>query len=164
MKLLKSLIAVAVVLASVAAALAFTPYDSTKTPVKRFFSTQQTHYYRLTINYNDPQIGTNQQFGAVAQNAFIDRVMCFVVVAFNAGSTNVLTLGTLPATANELTGATGVTPGTIGFYDITAANTRGVAQTSDADHILYAKYAQTGTPATAGQAICVVEFTPNNDN
>lgn len=158
----KVLAAAAIVLASTVAAFALN-VDQTRTPQARVLRTQQTMYYRLQINYNDPRISTPQVFGKLLQNTFVNRIMCEVATAFNASTTNVVTLGVTSPNANELTGAAGVTPGTPGIYDITAANTRGTAWTSVADVLLYAKYTQTGTAATAGQANCVIEFTPNND-
>lgn len=89
--------------------------------------------------------------GAVAlytmpHDAVITRTVAVVTEAFNAGTTNVLTVGTTAANANELLGSDDVTEGTAGAYSkdrfIEAA----------AKSKIYAKFAQTGTAATAGSA------------
>jgi len=139
--------------------------DQTRTFPVRVFSTQQVHYYRLSINFNDPNISTAQKFGAIGQNAFIENVECEVVTAFNAGTTNNLTLGTT-TNANEIVAAADLPGG--GTSSISTGVTRvtrgfGRSLTASGDTTLFAKYTQTGTAATTGQAICVVTYLPAND-
>jgi hypothetical protein len=102
------------------------------------------------------------------QHSYISSVSCYVLTAFNAVSTNVVTLGTTAANANEIIAASGagnsITPGTTGYYSITNTAVLGESLTSVADVTLYAKYTQTGTAATAGKATCVIEFQANNDH
>ena len=73
--------------------------DQNRQVPTRLLITQQVHYYRLTVNFNDPRISTAQKFGRLPSNAFINRVACHVTTAFNAStvglSTTVLT-GTVP--------------------------------------------------------------------
>lgn len=122
-------------------------------------------YYRVTINYNDSLIGNGQRFGALGQNEFIKTIDCQVTTAFNGG-TNAVTFG-ITSASNEIMASSGanasITPGTPGIYHVTSANGLGVTVTSAADITLWAKYAQTGGAATAGQVTCVIEFVPNND-
>lgn len=136
--------------------------DQTRIFSRRFYSDYHPTYYRVTINYNDPSISTGQAFGAIGQNAFIKAIDCHVTTAFNAATTNVITFGTTSASANEIV-ASGITAGTTGIYHLTSAAGLGVAATASADVTLYAKYAQTGTAATAGSVTCVIEYVPNND-
>lgn len=168
-KFLKIGAAIAVVALSAWGAVAL-DVDQTRTPVARTQQTQQTSYYRVTVNFNDPRISTGQLFGKLLQNTFISNVACHVTVAFNAVTTNKLFIGTSLANANEIINSgqanKSVTEGTIGYYPVTSAATvqsLGVAVTSAADVNLYAKYTQTGTAATAGSATCIIEFIPNND-
>lgn len=123
--------------------------------------------YRFTINYNDTNISTGQQFGALGLLEFIKSIDCHVSTAFNAGTTNNVTLGTTSANANEIMASSGanasITPGSTGIYHVTSAAGLGIAVTSAAAVNLYAKYAQTGTAATAGAVTCVLEIVPNND-
>ena len=83
----------------------------------RALTTQQTEYERHTINFNDPNIGTFRHLGTLPTGAFIMSVKAYVSTAFNGGTTNVLTLGTTFANANELFAAGDITPGTVGYYE-----------------------------------------------
>lgn len=75
--------------------------------------------------------------------------------AFNAGTTNVMNLGTtadddaFAATAGILAGAAGFKPSLVG-----AESGKPLA----ADTIIYAKYAQTGTAATTGKVTFILPF------
>lgn len=136
--------------------------DQTRNPVVRQLTEQAVNYYRLTINYNDKDIGSGQFFGALPANAYILSIDADVTTAFNAGTTNVITLGTTASNANEVV-ASGITAGTIGVYHLTSAAGLGLAVTSGVSPTLYAKYAQTGTAATAGSVTIVIAYVPNND-
>lgn len=137
--------------------------DQTRIMNKRFDPDgYHASYYRLTINFNDANIATGQAFGALGKNAYINQIDCQVTVAFNAATTNVITIGTTAASANEIV-ASGVTAGTPGMYHLTSAAGLGMQATSAADVTLYAKYAQTGTAATTGSVTCIIEFINNND-
>ena len=136
--------------------------DQTKTPPIRALGTQQLGYYRLTINYNDANIGAGQQFGALDKLTYIYAVDCYVTTAFNAVTTNVVTIGTTKANANEIVGS-GITAGTIGVYHLTSAAGLGLAVTQTGPITLWAKYTQTGTAATAGSVTCMIAFATNND-
>ena len=123
---------------------------------------QQLSYYRLTINFNDQNIGLGQQFGALPNSAYIDHIDAYVTTAFNAATTNVVTIGTTKANANEIV-ASGITAGTIGVYHLTSAAGLGLAVTNGVVAPLFAKYAQTGTAATAGSVTIIIAFAANND-
>lgn len=73
------------------------------------------------------------------------RVDVRVGTAFNAATTNVLTLGT-STTATEIVSSSGITEGTASFQ----ANVGALKVTADTD--IYVKYTQTGTAASAGAA------------
>lgn len=128
---------------------------------------QQISYYRLTINFNDQNIGLAQQFGALPANAYVFAIDAYVNTAFNAGTTNVITIGTTKANANEIV-ASGITAGTPGVYHLTSAAGLGTAVSMggtwlNASMPLFAKYAQTGTAATTGSVVIVIAFISNND-
>jgi hypothetical protein len=128
---------------------------------------QKITYWRLTINWNDPNISTGQQFGAMSANTYIVFIDAYVTTAFNAGTTNVITLGTTKASANELV-ASGITAGTPGVYHLTSAAGLGLAVSENGTWLgvlmpLFAKYAQTGTAATAGSVTIVIGFASNDD-
>jgi len=138
--------------------------DQTRIMSKRDIGTQQMHYYRLTINFNDQNIGAAQMFGALGQNSYIYAVDCHVTTAFNASTTNVITFGTTKASANEIV-ASGISgnPLATGILHLTSAAGLGLAATAAGDVTLWAKYAQTGTAATTGAITCVIQYVPNND-
>jgi hypothetical protein len=93
-----------------------------------------------------------------------------VVTAFNAGTTNPITVGVTAASSNEIV-ASGITSGTTGIYHLTTAAGLGNVITNNTTYQtalngavpVYVKYAPTGTAATAGQAIIIIAFVKNND-
>jgi hypothetical protein len=88
--------------------------------------------------------------------AFILNVMTEIVTAFNAVTTNVYTVGTVGAAYNNIVAAGDINPALAGVY--TATRGLGRSLTAAAAVLPYAKYTQTGTAATQGQAITVIEF------
>lgn len=160
-KLLRAGIAVLLSALAVTAAFAL-QQDQTRIFPQRQLTEQAMNYYRVTINWNDQNIGLGQQFGALPANAYIYAIDANVRVAFNAGSTNTITLGTTKASANEIV-ASGITAGTPGVYHLTSAAGLGLAVTSGTAVNLWAKYAQTGTPAGMGAVDIIMAFVPNND-
>jgi hypothetical protein len=137
--------------------------DQTRIFSKRDLSQQELHYYRLTINWNDPNISVGQAFGALGQNWYIHSIDCHVTTAFNASTTNVVTLGTTKTNANEVFGTSDLNEASATVQHLTSALGLGLNATSAADVTLWAKYAQTGVAATAGAVTCVIAYAPNND-
>ena len=160
-KALRALFAFLLSFAMVGGAFALSN-DRTRLYFARAYSNFQPWYYRATVNFNDPNILTWVPVGGLATNDFIKAIDCHVTTAFNAGSTNTITFGTSQANANEIV-ASGITAGTPGVYHLTSAAGLGVAVTSAGASTIYAKYAQTGTSATAGAVTCVIEVVSNND-
>lgn len=79
-----------------------------------------------------------------------------VITAFNAVTTNVLTLGTDAAAANQILAAADITEGTPGFYPANAGLGR-VRLTANTN--IYVKFTQTGTAATTGAARVYLKMT-----
>ena len=163
---LKALIAALIIGATAVGAFALN-VDQTRVMNRRYLGIQAVHYYRLTVNYNDPHISTAQMFGGIGQYAYIARVMCYVGTTFNAVSSNAISIGITTA-SNEILAATGGATAACNLasathQDLTAAAGLGTNVTSAGDVTLYVKYAQTGTAATQGQATFVIEWIPNND-
>jgi hypothetical protein len=160
--LMALLVALNIAVLSLGPAVALT-VDQTRIFNPRQPTDQQLAYYRLTINFNDQNIGSGQQFGALPPGAYIFAIDAYVTTAFNAGTTNVITIGTSKSSANEIV-ASGITAGTPGVYHLNSAAGLGLAVTNVATNIpLYAKYAQTGTAASTGSVTIVIAFLPNND-
>ena len=135
--------------------------------------TPQVNYIRKTVNFNDAGIGSGYMFASIPLNSYILAVSVEVVTVFNAASTNVLTFGTTLASANELAGsgdineaATGVQTATVGLgRSLTQTATAAVGNVTPAEGGvgIFAKYTQTGTPATTGKAVVIITYIPDND-
>jgi hypothetical protein len=123
----------------------------------RKYHTQQSHYMTTLINYNDADASTGRLLGYLPPGSVLLRIYTVIQTAFNAGTTNTLSVGkTLTGTdyvsATAAGSATGPTAATV-----SAANTY-IPTTGD--QAVYASYAQSGTAATAGVALVVVEYVP----
>lgn len=125
-------------------------------------TTQQTNYFRFAVNYNDANISTGVKFGRLPSNAFVDAIKCHVTTAFNATSTNVLIVGTSASNGNIIA-AGDLNEASANYQAMATAAGLGVAATSAGEVDLYARYQQTGTVASAGAAVCVITYQPNND-
>jgi hypothetical protein len=119
----------------------------------RQLHTQQTHYIRKRVNWNDSAIGTGVIMGTLPAGAMLLAIAVRVNTAFNAATTNALNLGTA-AGGTQI----GTDAATAGARFPTVPNLSFAA-----DQDVYVQYAQTGTAATAGQADIVITYAPNND-
>lgn len=122
---------------------------------------QNVMFIRAAINFNDGNVANAIQIGTIPQNSFILDVDVEVETAFNAGTTNVLTFGTTSANANEIVNAADVSEA--GVADTNIGRARGRSLTASGDVGVWAKFAQTGTAASAGKAhVCVTYAPPNS--
>lgn len=136
------------------------PISSLTAGAARSYNTQQVPFLRRTVNYNTAGIDTTGVvwLGTLPANSIVNGCWVKVLTAFNAVTTNVLTVGdgTTPDSVfaagdvNETVVATTVVGAAIGY--------RGSATL---DTPLYVKYTQTGTAATAGSAIVMLTFIPD---
>lgn len=127
----------------------------------RRYHTQQTHYLRKNVTYNEVASGTAVLMGTLPKGALVLATSVAVKTAFNAGTTNVLIVGTA-GDDDALVAAGGVDETAVALTRVAPATLAGlVAPTADTD--IYTKYTQSGTAATAGEAEVVVEFVPDND-
>jgi hypothetical protein len=170
-KLIKSALAVLLL-----ACFAFVPASALVTdpnkiiPERTCELSQQVCYSRVTINFNDPRIATGVWYATLPKNAFILTIDAQVVTAFNAATTNVITVGATAASANEIV-ASGITAGTPGIYHLTTAAGLGMQVTNsptfqtaiNGSVPIFVKYTQTGTAATTGICTIVITFAKNND-
>ena len=119
---------------------------------------QVVNTLKKTVNFGDVGIAAGVAFdNPLPQGAFILGVLVEIVTAFNAGTTNVLTVGTVNAPPyNNIVNAADVNEGATGIYDVTRALGRSL--TAAGDVTVFAQYTQTGTAATTGQAIIVIEY------
>ena len=182
MKLTRTLMLAAIAAAAmVGNAYALTPEpDQTRVPPIRHIRVQGVNYIRFNINWNDPNISGGVLLPmSLPANAYILSIDADVTTAFNAGTTNSVSIGVTKSSANEIaaagtTAGTNIVAGSTGMNHLTAAAGLGVVVTGNTSDQqgggsipayvpVYAKYAQTGTAATAGAVTIIIAYVPNDD-
>jgi hypothetical protein len=123
--------------------------------------TQQVGYLRFSINFNDTGIssGVNKQW--LPAGAIITDTSVYVGAAFNAGTTNVITIG-LGASANTIVASGQVSPGAVGLTNAIVPTGNALGPLAS-DLQVNVTYTQTGAAATAGSAVVMIKYIPNND-
>lgn len=108
-----------------------------------------------TIKFNSA--GGEVALGTLPPGAIVTKTIANVKVVFNAATTNVLTVGT-DAGRTNLAGAADIDEAAVALTRVEKAIAVAAATP------VYAKYAQTGTAATTGEADILVFFvrTPQN--
>lgn len=163
-------ICLALVLSGIGPSRALVTDPNKNIPARTCEQSQNTCYFRVTVNFNDPRIASGVWFGTIPANSFITAIDAYVTTAFNAGTTNAVTVGTTAASANEVV-ASGITVATPGIYHLTSAAGLGTPVTANVANQtalngnvpLFVKYAQTGTAATTGAVTIVIQFAKNDD-
>lgn len=122
--------------------------------------THQVPYMRASVAFDTLNIGTAGKvpLGTLPAGAIVTHAIVKVTAAFNAATTNVLTVGTAADEAAVLTGAD--------FDETVVGTTLTFAAAGYKVSVatpLFIKYAQTGTAATTGAADIILFFVPNND-
>lgn len=101
--------------------------------------------YAGSVKFDTTGISTGVELCKLPKNIIVTRAVAVVGTAFNAGTTNVLTVGTNDDIDNLL-GSSDITEGTAGAY----SKQEFLELTSE--KAVKAKFTQTGTAATAGAA------------
>lgn len=131
-------------------------------PPARYDARQVINYLRKTVNYNDTGISSGLAFeNSIPKGAFISDVIVEIVTAFNAGSTNVLTVGANSSSYNDMVAAGDVDETAVAATRVTRG--LGCVLTASGDIVPYVKYAQTGTAASAGKAKILIAFSGGED-
>ena len=123
-----------------------------------------TNTIRWRFTFADAGLAAGVQIGVLPQNAFICAQFMEIVTAFNAGTTNPISVGTVAAAYNNIHAAGDNVPGTPGIYfptfTVGAAliGKYGRSLTQAGDTPVFLKYTPTGTAATTGVAELVIEF------
>jgi len=126
-------------------------------PPSRRDPRQVPNTLKLTLNYNDTGIATGEAFfSSLPQGAFITDVAVEIVTALNAGTTNVITVGTNSASYNNMVSSGDVNPASTGVTKVSRGWGRSIA--ASAEQAVNATYSQTGTSATTGQAVVVITY------
>lgn len=125
---------------------------------------QVTNTMRYRFTFADPGLAVGVQIGVLPQNAFILSQFMEIVTAFNAGTTNPISVGTVAAAYNNIHAAGDNTPGTAGIWFPTFTAGAGLigkfgrALTQAGDTPVFLKYTPTGTAASTGVGEFVMEF------
>jgi hypothetical protein len=118
---------------------------------------QVSNTLKKTINFSDAGIASGLAFdNALPMAAFILSVLVEVVTVFNAATTNVITAGVNASTYNNLVNAGDINEGVAEVTSVTRG--LGRALTAAGDVVPYVIYTQSGTAATTGQAIVVIQY------
>ena len=132
-------------------------------PPARRDARQVSNTLKRTLNYNDPDIAQFSFANALPAGAFVTKVLVEIVTAFNAGTTNPITVGTNSTSYTNLLASSDITSGTPGVYFVASGTTKlGRAFAASGDTAVYGTYIPTGTAATAGQAVIVIEYEGGN--
>lgn len=126
-------------------------------PAPRQDPRQVLNSLKDTVNFNEAGIAAGTAWdNSLPIAAFIVGVWCEIVTVFNAGTTNVLTVGTNSTTFNDIINAGDVNEAALGVTEVTRGQGRSI--TATADKSVFSKYTQTGGAATTGQAVIVIVF------
>ena len=114
------------------------------------------------FNFDTANIGSTNgvTFGTLPAGSIVLRTSAIVFTAFNAATTNVLTIGA--GTTDGALLASGTFTAAVGTKGPQVGTVSGANPTT-VDQVVFAKYTQTGTAATAGRAMVYVEYYPARD-
>ena len=181
MRKLRTILGLVGVLVSATVALALT-VPPTYAP--REFQTQQVHYFRVNASLGSINgqgcvlaAGTcSVKIGAVPYNSFIKAITIYPVTTFNSGTTDTLAVGTatgsgniMAATSVHTSATASVTTTTLAGFGLTVTGgatvlASSIAPTgSNGGFDIWVTYAQTGSVATQGQAILLIDYAAPND-
>lgn len=110
-------------------------------------------FYAGTVKFNTTGVATGVDLFKAPNKMIITKAVAVVKTAFNAATTNVLTIGANDD-VNDLLGTSDITEGTTGNY---IKNT--FVEVAKGGKVK-AKYTQTGTAATTGEADIYLFFVP----
>lgn len=120
-----------------------------------------SHVISYDLAYNTTGASSGVKIGTLPANAVIHAWRVIIETAFNAGTTNPITIGTT-ATGAEVAASASITSATPGVYTGSAAAASGWKKQT-ADTALYVAYIPTGTAATTGVARVHITYA-NEDN
>jgi hypothetical protein len=120
-----------------------------------------TQHLAFTLAFGNAAAPTGILIGTLPSNAVIQSWRAIVTTAFNAATTNPITIGTT-ATGSEVAAAASITSGTAGVYTGSPAAAAGWAPMAT-DKPIYVAYIPTGTAATTGSAVIFISYVNLDD-
>lgn len=136
--------------------------NDTSTPKGRENVPQTVCYIRKRITFADAGGAGGIPIEWMRVGSIILESYVVVTTAFNAGTTNNLTVGTNATAYDNIITSAQAVPGTTG-QKLNLTPTGTALGPLAADSLVYVKYTQTGTAATAGEAYVVITFVNNRD-
>src|SRR4051812_13971758 len=124
---------------------------------------QVVHTLRIKVNFNDAGIATGVAKQWLPKGAVITSTSVVVGTAFNAATTNVLTVGTNAGIYDNIVGAADVTEGSAPAITNATKPAGTALGPLAADSRVFVMYTQSGTAATAGQATILIHYVPDTD-
>ena len=122
---------------------------------------QLVHYLRFAVNFNDLGIAGDINKQMLPAGAIIIGTDVQVVQAFNAATTNDVTVG-LAGVANNVVAAADAVETAVGLTQNIKPTGTALGPLA-ADSQVKVTYAQTGAAATQGRAIVIIKYIPDND-
>jgi hypothetical protein len=123
---------------------------------------QVVHTLRIKLNYNDAGIASGVGKQWLPKGAVITSTSVYVGTAFNAGTTNLLTVGTNASTYDNIVAAADVTEGSVALTNAIKPTGTALGPLA-ADARVFVTFTQTGTAATTGSAIVLIHYVPDTD-
>lgn len=126
-------------------------------PAPRQDPRQVVNTLRKTVNFNDTGISSGISFdNSIPQGAQITSVIVDIETAFNAVTTNVLTVGQNSTSYNDMVAAGDVDETVAGATSVPRGIGGSLARNGDITP--FVKYTQTGTAATTGKAHITITY------
>ncbi|MGJ4954623.1 hypothetical protein ACQR1H_03190 [Bradyrhizobium sp. HKCCYLRH2015] len=123
---------------------------------------QLVHYLRFKVNFNDAGIATGLKKQTLPKGSLITGTDVFVTQAFNAATTNVVTVGSAAGSNADIVAGADVNEAATGLtQNVKPSGAMLGPLVADTD--VYAQFTQTGSAATAGAAYVVIKYIPDND-
>ncbi len=128
--------------------------------VARNDGSQNVHFLGRDITFATDGIGTADtvKIGRIPAGSMICDARVRVTTAFNAVTTNVLTVGANATANTDIVAAGELNEGATGMTVVLT----GASLTFANDTDIYVRYTQTGTAATAGAATIIITYIPPN--
>lgn len=128
--------------------------------VARNNGSQTIHFIGKDVTFATVGIGTSDtvKVGRVPSGSMLLPAQVRITTAFNAATTNVLTVGTATGSDADVVASNDVDETATGQTIVA----RGAALTFANDTDIYVKYTQTGTAATTGAATILIPYAPPN--
>ena len=136
--------------------------NDTGTPKGRENVPQTVCYIRKKVTFADAGVSAGVPVEWLRKGSIILGTDVVVTAAFNAATTNVLTVGTNSTAYDNIAAAADITEGSTGL-------TQNIKPTGAAlgplasDSQVFVKYTQSGTAATTGEAYIIIKFVNDRD-